>query len=346
MEFSALEIASILEGRVEGNQNVKVSTLSKIEEGQAGSISFLSNLKYEPFLYNTKASIVIVSEGFVPEKEISTTLILVQDAYKSFTKLLHYANHLKNKKVGIEENAQIHPTAKVGLHNYIGSFVYIGENAEIGNDVMIHSNVHIGENVKIGTGSVIHSGARLYADSKIGENCIIHSNTVIGADGFGFTPKADGTLEKVPQIGNVVIEDNVEIGSTCTIDRATLGSTIIRAGAKLDNQIQIAHNVEIGQNTVIASQTGVAGSTKIGKNCMIGGQVGIVGHLKIGDFVQIQAQSGVNNNVPDGAKMYGSPAFDATDFRKSYVHFRNFPKIVKQLEELEKEIKQQQTIKD
>lgn len=346
MEFSALEIASILEGRVEGDNGVKVSTLSKIEEGQPGSISFLSNLKYEPYLYNTKASIVIVSEGFVPEKEIGTTLILVEDAYKSFTKLLNYANHLKNKKVGIEKDAQIHASVKQGENIYIGNFVFVGENTEIENNVVIYSNTHIGENVSIGEGTIIHSGVHLYADTKIGKNCIIHSNTVVGADGFGFTPRPDGTLEKVPQIGNVVIGDNVEIGSSCTIDRATLGSTIIKSGVKLDNQIQIAHNVEIAENTVIASQTGIAGSTKIGKNCMIGGQVGIVGHLKIGNFVQIQAQSGVNNNVPDGSKIYGSPSFDAADFRKSYVHFRNFPKIVKRLEELEKEIKQQQIIKD
>ncbi|HLV23638.1 MAG TPA: UDP-3-O-(3-hydroxymyristoyl)glucosamine N-acyltransferase [Moheibacter sp.] len=346
MEFSALEIASILEGKVEGNPEVKVSTLSKIEEGKAGSISFLSNLKYEPFLYSTEASIVIVSEGFSPEREIKPTLIVVEDAYKSFIKLLTYANHLKNKKSGIEKNAQIHETAKIGENAYVGSFVFVGEKAEIGNDVMIHSNAHIDENVAIGDGSIIHSGVRLYADTKIGKNCIIHSNTVVGADGFGFSPKEDGTFEKVPQIGNVIIEDNVEIGASCTIDCATLGSTIIRNGVKLDNQIQIAHNVEIKENTVIASQTGIAGSTKIGKNCIIGGQVGIVGHLKIGDYVQIQAQSGVNNNVPDGSKIYGSPSLDAADFRKSYVYFRNFPSIVKRLEDLEKELKQQQTIKD
>lgn len=341
MEFSALEIATVLEGRVEGNPEIKVSTLSKIEEGKTGSISFLANLKYEPYLYTTEASIVIVSEGFMPEKEVNTTLIWVEDSYKAFTKLLNYANHLKNKKSGIEANAQIHETAKIGENAYVGNFVYVGENSELGADVMVHSNVHIDDNVKIGAGSVIHAGVRIYADTQIGENCIIHANTVIGADGFGFTPRPDGTLEKVPQIGNVVIGNDVEIGSSCTIDRATLGSTVIKNGVKLDNQIQIAHNVEIGENTVIASQTGVAGSTKIGRNCMIGGQVGIVGHLKIGNLVQIQAQSGVNNNVPDGAKIYGSPGMDASDFRKSYVYFRNFPTIVKRLEELEKEIKQQ-----
>lgn len=345
MEFSASEIASVLNGEVKGNPDVKVSNLSKIEEGKEGSISFLSNIKYESFIYSTKASIVIVSKDFVLAKEVEPTLILVEDAYKSFTKLLNYANQLKNKKVGIESNAQIHENAKLGKEIYVGSFVFIDDKVEIGDEVMIHSNVHIADNVKIGEGSVIHSGVRIYSDTRIGKNCIIHSNTVIGADGFGFTPLPDGTLEKVPQIGNVVIGDNVEIGSSCTIDRATLGSTVIKSGVKLDNQIQIAHNVEINENTVIASQAGIAGSTKIGRNCMIGGQVGIVGHLKIGDFVQIQGQSGVNGNVPNHAKVYGSPSMDATDFRKSYVYFRNFPSIIKRIEELEKEIKQQ-TIKD
>lgn len=345
MEFSALEIASILGGEIRGNQEVKVSSLSKIEEGKTGSVSFLANLKYEPYLYNTKASIVIVSKGFEPVKEVLPTLIFVEDAYKAFAKLLTYASQLRNQKVGIETNAHIHETVKLGEEIYVGSFVFIDEHSVIDNQVKIYSNVHIGENVNIGEGTIIHSGVRLYGDTKIGKNCIIHSNTVIGADGFGFSPKVDGILEKVPQIGNVIIEDNVEIGASCTIDRATLGSTIIHSGVKLDNQIQIAHNVEINTNTVIASQTGVAGSTKIGKNCMIGGQVGIVGHLKIGDFVQIQAQSGVNNNIPDHGKVYGSPSMDASDFRKSYVYFRNFPTIVKRLEELEKEIKQQ-TIKD
>lgn len=345
MEFTALEIASILEGKIEGNPEVKVSTLSKIEEGSAGSISFLSNLKYENFIYETNASIVIVGEEFVPEKPVKSTLIVVKDAYKAFAKLLGYYNQMRNQKSGIEPNAFIHDSAKVGNNVYVGGFTYVSENAVIGDNVVIYPNAYIGENVVVGNGTIIYSGVQLCSESKVGENCIIHSNTVIGADGFGFSPSASGAMEKVPQIGNVIIEDNVEIGAACTIDRATLGSTIIRSGVKLDNQIQIAHNVEIKENTVIASQTGVAGSTKIGKNCIIGGQVGIVGHLKIGDFVQIQAQSGVNNNIPDYGKFYGSPAMEASDFRKSYVYFRNFPSIVKRLEDLEKEIKQQ-TIQD
>jgi len=345
MEFSALEIASVLEGEVVGNKDVKVSTLSKIEEGVPGSISFLSNLKYEAYLYTTQASIIIVSKGFAPEKEVKATLIYVEDAYKAFARLLNYYNSLKNKKEGIEPHAFIHTAAKTGERVFVGNFSNISENVQLGNDVMIHSNCHIGENVSIGEGTIIHPGVKIYSDCKIGKNCIIHSNTVIGADGFGFTPRADGTMEKVPQIGNVVIGDNVEIGASCTIDRATLGSTIIRSGVKLDNQIQIAHNVEIKENTVIASQTGIAGSTKIGKNCMIGGQVGIIGHLKIGNFVQIQAQSGVNTDLPEGAKVYGSPSMDYLDFQRAYVYFRKLPAVVKRIEELEKEIKQQ-TIRD
>jgi UDP-3-O-[3-hydroxymyristoyl] glucosamine N-acyltransferase len=346
MEFSALEIASVLQGEIVGDNGVKVSTLSKIEEGMPGSITFLSNLKYESHLYNTQASIVIVNKGFQPEKEVNPTLIYVEDAYKSFTKMLNYYNSLKNKKEGIEKMAHIHPEAKTGKRLYVGNFSDVSAGVQAGDDVMIYSNCFIGENVKIGDGTIIHSGVKIYADCVIGKNCIIHSNTVIGADGFGFTPNADGTLQKVAQIGNVEIGDNVEIGASCTIDRATMGSTIIRSGVKLDNQIQIAHNVEIKENTVIASQTGIAGSTKIGRNCMIGGQVGIVGHLKIGDYVQIQAQSGVNNDLPNGSKAYGSPSMDAGDFRKSYVYFRKFPDLIKRIEELEKELKQQQTIKN
>ncbi|MDD3457865.1 MAG: UDP-3-O-(3-hydroxymyristoyl)glucosamine N-acyltransferase [Weeksellaceae bacterium] len=344
MEFSAAEIASFLEGKVVGDPQVKVNTLSKIEEGKPGSISFLANLKYETFIYETKASVVIVSNDFIPKAKVNATLVYVEDAYRSFIKLLNYANHLRGKRTGIEENVHIDATAKLGEDVYISSYCYIDRDAVIGNSVMIYSNSHIGQNVKIGEGTIIHSGVRIYPDTIIGENCIIHANTVIGADGFGYTPNTDGSHDKVPQIGNVIIGDDVEIGSSCTIDRATLGSTRIHSGVKLDNQIQIAHNVEIHENTVIASQTGIAGSTKIGKNCVVGGQVGIIGHLKIGDFVQIQAQSGVNNNLPDGSRVYGSPSMNASDFRKSYVYFRNFPGIIKRLEDLEKEIKQ--TIKE
>lgn len=340
MKFKAAEIAQLLQGTVTGDANVEVSTLSKIEEGKEGSISFLANPKYEHFIYTTNASIVIVSKDFVATDSISSTLIVVEDAYQAFTKLLQYYNTIKNNKVGIEEYTKVNSTAQLGDNVYVGSFSYIGANVSIGNNVKIYPNVTIGDHAKIGDNTVLHSGVQVYEECEIGQNCIIHSNVVIGADGFGFAPNPDGSFEKIPQIGNVLIEDNVEIGAGSTIDRATMGSTIIRKGVKLDNQIQIAHNVQIGENTVIASQSGVAGSTKIGRNCMIGGQVGIVGHLKIGDFVQVQAQSGINADVKDAQQMYGSPAINAIDFKKSYVYFRKFPEIVKRLDQLEKENKQ------
>ncbi len=334
MKFKAAEIAQLLQGTVKGDANVEVSTLSKIEEGKEGSISFLANPKYEHFIYTTNASIVIVSKDFVATDSISSTLIVVEDAYQAFTQLLQYYNTIKNNKVGIEEYTKVNSTAQLGDNVYVGSFSYIGANVSIGNNVKIYPNVTIGDN------TVLHSGVQVYEECEIGQNCIIHSNVVIGADGFGFAPNPDGSFEKIPQIGNVLIEDNVEIGAGSTIDRATMGSTIIRKGVKLDNQIQIAHNVQIGENTVIASQSGVAGSTKIGRNCMIGGQVGIAGHLTIGDFVQVQAQSGINGDVESKTQLYGSPAMEASSFRKSYVHFRKFPEIVKRIDKLEKENKQ------
>ncbi|WP_413531899.1 UDP-3-O-(3-hydroxymyristoyl)glucosamine N-acyltransferase [Empedobacter brevis] len=340
MKFKAAEIAQLLQGTIKGDANVEVSTLSKIEEGKEGSISFLANPKYEHFIYTTNASIVIVSKDFVASGPISSTLIVVEDAYQAFTQLLQYYNTVKNNKVGIEEYTKVNSTAQLGDNIYIGSFSYIGANVSIGNNVKIYPNVTIGDHAKIGDNTILHSGVQVYEECKIGQNCIIHSNVVIGADGFGFAPNPDGSFEKIPQIGNVLIEDNVEIGAGSTIDRATMGSTIIRKGVKLDNQIQIAHNVQIEENTVIASQSGVAGSTKIGRNCMIGGQVGIAGHLTIGDFVQIQAQSGINGDVESKTQLYGSPAMDAASFRKSYVHFRKFPEIVKRIDELEKENKQ------
>jgi UDP-3-O-[3-hydroxymyristoyl] glucosamine N-acyltransferase len=264
----------------------------------------------------------------------------VDDAYHAFTILLNHYNTIKNNKTGIEEFARITETATLGASVYVGSFSYIGANVQIGNNVKIYPNCTISDNVKIGDNTVIFSGTQIYEGCEVGANCIIHSNVVIGSDGFGFAPTADGSFEKIPQIGNVIIEDNVEIGSASTIDRATMGSTIIRKGVKLDNQIQIAHNVQIDENTVIASQTGIAGSTKIGRNCMIGGQVGIAGHLKIGNFVQIQAQSGINSDIKDGQQLYGSPAMNAVDFRKSYVYFRKLPDLVKRLDQIEKENKQ------
>lgn len=339
MKFTAEQIANVLGGEVVGNPKAEVYKLSKIEEGTEGSISFLANPKYLPFIYSTQATITIVNNSFVPDGELKTTLIKVEDAYMSFTKLLEfYDQATKANKIGIEEPSFISETAKLGSDLYLGSFSYLGENVVLGDNVKIYPNCFIDKNVKIGNNVTIFAGAKIHSETVIGNNCVIYSGVVIGADGFGFAPNEDGTYTKIPQIGNVVIEDNVDIGANTTIDKATMGSTIIRKGVKLDNQIQIGHNVEIGENTVIAAQTGVAGSTKIGKNGMIGGQVGIVGHLIIGNNVKIQAQSGVARNVKDDEILQGTPAFGYGDFSKSFVHFKNFPKIVTEIEELKKEI--------
>jgi UDP-3-O-[3-hydroxymyristoyl] glucosamine N-acyltransferase len=338
MKFTATQIASILEGEVIGDPNVEVNKLSKIEEGSTGSLTFLANPKYVNHIYSTQASLVIVNKSFEPEFEITATLIKVEDAYKSFSKLLEYYNQVKLMKSGIEQPSVLSEGVSYGDGLYLGSFCYVGKNVKIGANVKIYPNSFIGDNVTIGDNCVFFAGVRIYSETEIGNNCTIHSGTIVGSDGFGFAPKEDGTYDKVPQIGNVIIEDNVEIGSCSTIDRATLGSTIIRKGVKLDNQIQVAHNVEIGENTVIAAQTGIAGSTKIGKNCLIGGQVGIVGHLTIGDGVRIQAQAGIGKSLKDGETVQGSPAYNYGDYSKSYVHFKNLPKIVNDLEELKKTI--------
>ncbi|AMO19253.1 UDP-3-O-(3-hydroxymyristoyl)glucosamine N-acyltransferase [Flavobacterium columnare NBRC 100251 = ATCC 23463] len=339
MKFTAEQIAGILEGEVVGNPNAEVSKLSKIEEGTEGSLTFLANPKYLNYIYETKATITIVNKSFEPENELTTTLVKVEDAYKSFSKLLEFYNQIKHNKIGIEEPSLLSKSTKYGNHFYLGAFSYVGENVIIGENVKIFPNSFIGDNVVIGDNTMIFAGAKIYSETIIGKNCTIHSGVVIGADGFGFAPNEDGEYTKVPQIGNVIIEDNVDIGAATTIDRATLGSTIIRKGVKLDNQIQIAHNVEIGKNTVIASQTGVAGSTKIGENCMIGGQVGIVGHIIIGNNVKIQAQSGIGRSLKDGEVVQGSPALGYSDFNKSYVHFKNLPKIVSEITELKRNIK-------
>ncbi|MDC1465533.1 UDP-3-O-(3-hydroxymyristoyl)glucosamine N-acyltransferase [Polaribacter sp.] len=341
MKFKAQQIADILEGYVIGNPEEEVSKLSKIEEGEKGSLTFLSNPKYNSYLYTTKASVAIVNKSFVLEKEVKTTLIKVDDAYKSFSKLLEFYNEVKNNKTGREQPNFIAVSSEIGENEYIGAFAYIGENVKIGNNVKIYPNTYIGDNTEIGDNTVIFSGVKIYSDTKIGKNCKIHSGTVIGADGFGFAPDEKGVFKAIPQIGNVSIEDNVDIGACCTIDRATLGATIIRKGVKLDNQIQIAHNVVIDVNTVIASQTGVSGSTKIGKNCMIGGQVGIAGHLKIGDNVKILGQTGVTKSLGDNQMVYGTPAINARDFNKSYVYFKNLPKVVSKINQLEKDLKTQ-----
>jgi len=339
MKFTANQIAEILEGTVIGDASVEVDKLSKIEEGQEGSLTFLSNPKYTQFIYSTNASIAIVNEDFEPEKEIKTTLIKVEDAYKSFSKLLAYYNEIRLNKSGIENQSYISDSAKLGENIYVAAFSYISDNAKIGNNVKIFPNSFIGENVEIGDNTIIMSGSKIHSDCIIGENCVLHAGVVLGADGFGFAPNEKGVFSKVPQIGNVVIEDNVDIGAYTTIDRATLGSTIIRKGVKLDNQIQIAHNVEIGENTVVAAQTGIAGSTKIGSNCMLGGQVGIVGHITIGNNVKVQAQSGIARNIKDNEIIQGTPAFGYGDFNKSYVYFKKLPELVATINSLEKELK-------
>ncbi len=338
MKFTAQQIAGILEGDIIGDENVEVSKLSKIEEGIEGSLTFLANPKYTPFIYSTKASITIVNRTFKAENNLKTTLIKVDDAYKSFSKLLEYYNVIKLNKTGIEQPSFISDSTKYGQNIYIGAFSYIGEHVKIGNNVKIFPGAYIGDNVIIGDNTVIFSGVKIYSETVIGNYCVLNSGVIIGADGFGFAPSENGEYSKVPQIGNVILEDFVDIGASTTIDRATLGSTIIRKGVKLDNQIQIAHNVEIGKNTVIAAQTGIAGSTKIGENCVIGGQVGIVGHLTIGNNVKIQAQSGIGRNVKDNEILQGSPAIGYSDYNKSYVHFKNLPKIVKDINEIEKKI--------
>ncbi|MBC7749423.1 MAG: UDP-3-O-(3-hydroxymyristoyl)glucosamine N-acyltransferase [Methylotenera sp.] len=338
MKFTAEQIAGILEGEVVGNPMAEVFRLSKIEEGTEGSLTFLSNPKYLNYIYSTKASVTIVNETFKPESPLTTTLIKVHDSYAAFSKLLEFYNQVKLNKTGIEQPSFLSQSVKYGDNLYLGSFSYVGQNVVLGENVKIYPNCFVGDNVIIGDNVILFAGAKIYSETVIGNNCTIHSGAIIGADGFGFAPNPDGTYSKIPQIGNVIIEDNVDIGSCTTIDRATMGSTIIRKGVKLDNQIQIAHNVEIGENTVIAAQTGVAGSTKIGKNGMIGGQVGISGHLTIGNNVRIQAQSGVGRNLKDHEILQGSPSFGYNDFSKSYVHFKNLPKIVAEIEELKKQI--------
>lgn len=340
MKFTAAQIAGILEGEVVGNPEAEVFKLAKIEEGTEGSLTFLANPKYANFIYTTAATITIVNIDFIPENELTTTLIKVEDAYQSFSKLLEYYNQVKLMKSGIEQPSVISENVTYGEQLYLGSFSYVGKNVIIGNNVKIYPNCFIGDNVTIGDNCIFFAGVKIYSETVIGNNCNFHSGCVVGSDGFGFAPHDDGTYSKIPQIGNVVIEDDVEIGANSTIDRATLGTTLIRKGVKLDNHIQVAHNVEIGENTVIAAQTGIAGSTKIGSNCMIGGQVGIAGHITIGNNVRVQAQSGIGKNIPDGEVIQGSPAFNYADFSKSYVHFRNLPKIVADIEELKKNNKQ------
>lgn len=339
MVFTAGQIAGILEGELEGDPEIAVHKLAKIEKGEEGALTFLANPKYTSYIYSTKASVIIVNKDFVPEHELKATLIRVDHAYDSFSRILEYYNQVKNNKTGIEQPVFQSENVTYGENLYLGAFAYLGNNVTIGNNVKIYPNVYVGDNVSIADNVILFAGAKIYSETVIGNNCIIHSGVVIGADGFGFSANKEGEFQKVPQTGNVVLEDNVDIGAGTTIDRATLGSTILRRGVKLDNQIQIAHNVEIGEHTVIAAQTGIAGSTKIGKRCMIGGQVGIVGHITIGDNVKIQAQSGIGRNVNSNEVLQGSPALSYGDYNKSYVHFKNLPKISNRIDELEKNSK-------
>ena len=335
MEFTAKQIADLLKGITEGDANVKITKLSKIEEGEPGSISFLANPLYTQYIYNTKASLVIVNKDLVLTAPVSATLIRVENAGDAFAQLLEMYNQVKLNKVGISKMAFISESAKVGTNIYAGEFAVISDNCKIGNNVKIYPQAFIGENVTIGDNTTIFAGVKIYSETQIGKNCIIHSGTVIGSDGFRFNPQNDN--KKIPQIGNVLIEDDVEIGANCAIDRATLGSTILRKGVKFDNLIHIAHNVEIGENTYYAACGCVAGSTKIGKNCMFSGQVGIVGHLNIADNTIITAQSGISKSITNkGGVFMGSPAFDANKYRKSYVHFKNLDALVQRLDKLEK----------
>lgn len=339
MEFTAQQIADLLQGAIEGNPDEKVSRLSKIEEGTTGSLTFLANPAYTSFVYETKASILIANNDFVAEKPIIPTIIRVENAYQSFAKLLEVYNTIQRNKVGIEQMSFIDPTATYGVDAYIGAFAYIGKNVKLGDRVKIYPNSYIGDNCIVGNDTTIFPGARIYSDCVLGNHVTIHAGTIIGADGFGFQPNAANNYQKVAQIGNVIIHDHVEIGANATIDRATLGSTVIHKGVKLDNLIQVAHNVEIGENTVIAAQTGVAGSTKIGKNCMIGGQVGIVGHIQIADGTKIAAQSGIGSSITkENEILQGSPAFNIGDYKRTYVLFRKLPDLEKKINELEKSL--------
>jgi UDP-3-O-[3-hydroxymyristoyl] glucosamine N-acyltransferase len=342
MTFTANQIAVLLQGRIEGDPNRSVVTFGRIEEAQEGQLAFLANPKYEEFIYTTGASVIIVGENLELKQPVNSTLIRVADPYSAFASLLHHYQQLKTSQLkGVQQPSYISESATKGDNVFVGAFAYIGDNTEIGNNVKILPGVYIGDIVMVGDNCIFHPGVKIYHDCVTGKNVVIHSGTVIGGDGFGFAPQADGTFKKVPQIGNVVIEDNVEIGSNATIDRATIGSTIIRSGAKLDNLIQIAHNVEVGNNTVIAAQAGVSGSTKIGNNVLIGGQAGVVGHIQIADGSKINAQSGVSKSIkkPKSA-VTGSPAFDYASALRSQAVTRNLPDLEKRIIELENMVRQ------
>lgn len=342
MQFTAAQIAMLIQGKVEGDANATVQSFGKIEEAGSGQLTFLANPKYEDFIYNTRASVVIINAAQELREPVGATLIRVADAYSAFAVLLSkYQEMVTQQLTGIQEPSYISKSAKLGNNIFVGAFAYIGDNVMVGNNVKIFPNAFIGDNVKLGDNTILHPGVKIYHDCMIGKNVTIHAGTVVGSDGFGFAPQKDGSFKKVPQIGNVLVEDFVEIGANATIDRATIGSTIIRSGAKLDNLIQIAHNVEVGNNTVIAAQAGVSGSTKIGNNVMIGGQAGIVGHLQIADGSKINAQSGVSKSIKiPNASVTGSPAFEYTSALRSQAVSRKLPELEKRIKELEKLVQQ------
>lgn len=340
MEFSAKQIAELIDGVVVGDPDVIVNNISKIEEGKPSTITFLSNPKYINYIYGTQASVVIVNKTFVPEKEVSATMIQVEDAYYSIAQLMQMYLDSQPRKTGIEEPSFISKLATIGDFPYVGAFAYIGDNVKIGNNVSIYPNTYIGDNVTIGDNCILYAGVKVYHGCVIGNKCILHAGAVVGSDGFGFAPDKNNVYAKIPQVGNVIVEDDCELGANTAIDRATMGSTILKKGVKLDNFVQIAHNAEIGENTVIAAMSGVAGSTIIGKNCMFGGHSGVVGHLKIADGVKLGAYSGVGGNIKqEGVAFRGTPAFEANAFARSWVNLKKLPDLVKEVRELKQEVK-------
>ncbi len=337
MEFTAQQIAAFLRGTVEGDPEVKVSYFSKIEEGKPGTLTFLANPKYEHHIYHTEASIVLVNQDFTPTEPIHTTLIRVENAYTALAQLLNMVEQAKSKKSGVDSTAFIAPTASVGEDCYIGNMAYIGERVKLGNNCQVYPFAYIGDNVEIGDNTILYPHVTVYHDCRIGQHCILHAGSVIGADGFGFAPEGE-QYKKIPQLGNVVIEDNVEIGANTTIDRAVMDSTIIRQGVKLDNLIQIAHNVEVGENTVMAAQVGIAGSVKVGKHCMFGGQVGLAGHIQIADDVTLGAQAGVISSVKEATTLLGAPAIQARNFMRSSAIFNRLPELYRTIGQLQREV--------
>lgn len=337
--FTASQIAGLLSGKVEGDANAEVSNVARIEEGAPGMLSFLANPKYTPYIYNTKSSIVIVNDDFEPKAPVSATLIRVPDAYAAFAMLLNYYDKMMGAKKGVSSLAFVSETARYGESVYLGEFAYLGENVVVGNDVKIYPQVYVGDNSVIGDGTVLYPGVKLYRNTVVGKNCTLHAGVVVGGDGFGFAPQADGHYDKVPQVGNVVIEDDVEIGANTTIDRSTMGSTRICKGVKLDNLIMIAHNVEVGENTVVAAQTGVSGSTHLGKHCVVGGQVGFAGHLHIADGSSFGAQSGIQGDIEEPGKAFmGSPAVPLRQFQRNFIRLKLLEDLFKKVDELEKQI--------